>query len=197
MGLLTIIVGMVFGIARTSLALGNTIVETQNEEMEQQAFMELVGRTFGTLPGNARLDLQVQDSGAHYLSDLTLQNVPLGFTWGGVERVAKAVRLSTVKRRSGYLDIVLSYYENEVLEDPEDAVGRAPERGTLRRNRAVSRMWRISNGACWMATRWNGSMTGNFPAACRCSSNSSWPSAPRARKSARSSGCRPSRIPRS
>jgi prepilin-type N-terminal cleavage/methylation domain-containing protein len=126
-GLLTIIVGMVFGIARTSLALGKTIVETQNKEMEQQAFMELVGRTFGTLPGNARLDLQVQDSGAHYLSDLTLQNVPLGFTWGGVERVAKAVRLSTVKRRSGYLDIVLSYYENEVLEDPEDAVGRAPK----------------------------------------------------------------------
>jgi prepilin-type N-terminal cleavage/methylation domain-containing protein len=126
MGLLTIIVGMVFGIARTSLALGKSIVETQNEEMAHQAFMELVGRTFGTLPGNARLDLQVQDSGAHYLSDLTLQNVPLGFTWGGVERVAKAVRLSTVKRRSGYLDIVLSYYENEVLEDPEDAVGRAP-----------------------------------------------------------------------
>ncbi|MCU0777998.1 MAG: prepilin-type N-terminal cleavage/methylation domain-containing protein [Akkermansiaceae bacterium] len=126
MGLLTIIVGMVFGIARTSLALGKTIVETQNEEMEHQAFMDLVGRTFGTLPGNARLDLQVQDSGTHYLSDLTLQNVPLGFTWGGVERVAKAVRLSTVKRRSGYLDIVLSYYENEILEDPEDAVGRAP-----------------------------------------------------------------------
>jgi prepilin-type N-terminal cleavage/methylation domain-containing protein len=126
MGLLTIIVGMVFGIARTSLALGNTIVATQNEEMEHQAFMDLIGRTFGTLPGSARLDLQVQDSGAHYLSDLTLQNVPLGFTWGGVERVAKAVRLSTVKRRSGYLDIVLSYYENEVLEDPDDAVGRAP-----------------------------------------------------------------------
>lgn len=126
MGLLTIIVGMVFGIARTSLVLGQTIVATQNEEMEHQAFMDLMGRTFGNLPGNALLNLKVQDSGAHKISDLTLQNVPLSFTWGGVERVAKAVRLSTVKRRSGYLDIVLSYYENEVLEAPEDAVGRAP-----------------------------------------------------------------------
>ncbi len=116
-GLLAILVGMVFGTARTSLALGNTIVETQNEEMLHQAFFELLSHRFSALPGNTRFDLKVQDSGSHYISDLTLQNVPLSFTWGGQPRIAKAVQLSTVKRRSGYLDIVLRYYENEVLED--------------------------------------------------------------------------------
>ena len=116
-GLLAILVGMVFGTARTSLALGNTIVETQNEEMLHQAFFELLSRRFSSLPGNTRFNLKVQDSGSHYISDLTLQNVPLSFTWGGQPRIAKAVQLSTVKRRSGYLDIVLRYYENEVLED--------------------------------------------------------------------------------
>ncbi len=115
--LLTIIVGMVFGTARTSLALGNTIVESQNEEMLHQAFFELLNRRFAALPGNTRFDLKVQDAGSHYLSDLTLQNVPLSFTWGGQARIAKAVQLSTVKKRSGYLDIVLRYYENEILED--------------------------------------------------------------------------------
>jgi prepilin-type N-terminal cleavage/methylation domain-containing protein len=120
-GLLSIIVGMVVGIARTSLALGKTIVETQNEEMRQQAFFELLGRRFASLPGNARLDLKVDDKGSHYLSDLTLQNVPLGFNWSGGERIAKAVQLSTVKRRSGFLDIVLRYYENEILEDSEQS----------------------------------------------------------------------------
>ena len=88
--LLTIIVGMVFGIARTSLALGNTIVETQNEEMEHQAFFDLLSQRFSSLPGNTRFDLQVEDSGSHYLSDLTLQDVPMSFTWGGQERIAKA-----------------------------------------------------------------------------------------------------------
>ncbi len=117
MGLLAILVGMVFTTARTSLALGNTIVETQNEEMLHQAFFELLNRRFTSLPGNTRLDLKVQDSGSHYISDLTLQNVPLSFSWGGQTRVAKAVQLSTVKRRSGYLDIVLKYYENEILPD--------------------------------------------------------------------------------
>jgi hypothetical protein len=114
---------MVFGIARTSLALGNTIVETQNEEMAHQAFFDLLGRHFSSLPGSTRLELKVEDSGSHYISDLTLQNVPLSFTWGGQERIAKAVQLSTVKRRSGYLDIVLRYYENEILEGSESSFG--------------------------------------------------------------------------
>jgi hypothetical protein len=61
----------------------------------------------------------VEDSGSHYLSDLTLQEVPMSFTWGGQERIAKAVQISTVKKRSGYLDIVLRYYENEILEGSE------------------------------------------------------------------------------
>jgi hypothetical protein len=123
--LLAIIVGMVFGIARTSLALGNTIVATQNEEMEHQAFFELLSQRFSALPGNTRLELKVEDSGAHYLSDLTLQNVPLTFTWGGEERLAKAVQLSTVKRRSGYLDIVLRYYENEILQGSASTFGKS------------------------------------------------------------------------
>ena len=117
MGLMVILVGMVFGTARTSLALGNTIVNTQNEEMLHQAFFELLGRRLSTLPGNTRFDLKVSDSGSHYISDLTLQNVPLSFTWGGQARIARAVQISTVKRRSGYLDIVLRYYEDEILEN--------------------------------------------------------------------------------
>jgi prepilin-type N-terminal cleavage/methylation domain-containing protein len=117
MGLLAILVGMVFGTARTSLALGNNIVETQNREMLHHAFFELIHKKFSSLPGNTRFELKVSDSGSHYLSDLTLQNVPLAFTWGGQARIAKAVQLSTVKKRSGYLDVVLRYYENEILED--------------------------------------------------------------------------------
>lgn len=116
MALMVIIVGMVFGTARTSLALGNAIVKSQNEEMLHQAFFELLGQRFSDLPGNTRFELKVDDSGSHYISDITLQNVPLGFTWGGQERIAKAVQISTVKRRSGYLDIVLRFFENEILE---------------------------------------------------------------------------------
>lgn len=114
--LMTMIVGMVMGISKSSLALGTAMVQNQNTEMEHQAFIDLIGRQLSALPGNTRFDLKVEDSGSHYISDLTLQNVPMIFTWGGEDRIAKAIQLSTVKRRSGYLDIILRYYENEVLE---------------------------------------------------------------------------------
>lgn len=120
--LLALLVGMVFSTAKASLALGNSIVKTQNEEMLNQAFLELLHHRFSALPSNAQLDLQVKDGGSHWISDLTLQQVPLSFAWGGQTRIAKAVQLSTVKRRSGFLDIVLKYYENEILDDPSSPV---------------------------------------------------------------------------
>ncbi len=120
--LMTILVGMVFSTAKASLALGHHIVETQNEEMLHLAFFELLNQRFSSMPGNTRFDLKSTDSGSHYLSDLTLQNVPLSFTWGGQAKIAKAVQLSTVKKRSGYLDIVLRYYETEILEDSASQV---------------------------------------------------------------------------
>lgn len=123
MGLLAIIVGMVFATARTSLDLGNTIVKSENQEMLHQAFFELLSQRFSALPGNTRLDLKVEGSGSHYLTDLTLQNVPINFTWGQ-ERTAKALQIATVKRRSGYLDIVLRFYENEILEGSAATPGK-------------------------------------------------------------------------
>ena len=87
-GLMAVIIAMVFATARTSLALGNKIVQTQNEEMLHQAFFELLSQRFSSLPGNTRFDLKVEGSGSRRLSELTLQNVPLSFTWGGQEPVS-------------------------------------------------------------------------------------------------------------
>jgi hypothetical protein len=115
--LVALLAGMIFTTSYSSLELGNNVVKTQNEEMLHQAFFDFMENSLSSLPGNTRMELATTDSGSHYLTDLTLQNVPLSFTWGGEERIAKAIRLSTVKRRSGFIDIVLSYYENEIIEE--------------------------------------------------------------------------------
>ena len=117
--LMAAIAGMVFGIARTSLNLGQAIVNSQAQEMEQQAFFEFLSKRFASMPGNARMELVSEEGGGVYLSDLTLQEVPMNFTWGGQDQLARAVQISTVQTRSGYLDIVLRYYENEILEGSE------------------------------------------------------------------------------
>ena len=118
--LLSLLMGMVFGTFSANMALGNSIQEAQNEETEHNAFFEMMKKMFATLPGNTRMELASKDAGRQYLSDLTLQNVPLAFTWGGTEKIAKAVQLSTVNRRDGYLDIVLRYYEEEILQDSDN-----------------------------------------------------------------------------
>lgn len=114
-----LIIGMIVGVARTSLALGSRIVETQQEEMKKQALVDFLKMSFASLPGNAQMDLKVEDTGQQCLSELTLQNVPMSFTWGGQDRIAKAVQLVTVKRkRTGMVDLVMRYYEMEILENP-------------------------------------------------------------------------------
>jgi prepilin-type N-terminal cleavage/methylation domain-containing protein len=120
MGVLALLVGMIFGSATANIELSNTVVRKQNEESARNAFFTLLANRFGTLPGNTRMELTWEDAGNHYLSKLTLQNVPLAFTWGGTEKVAKAVQIATVARRDNYLDIVLRYYEYEILEDSDN-----------------------------------------------------------------------------
>lgn len=119
-GLLAMLVTMIFGVATQNIALGNAVVARQNEESLEAAFVDLLASQFASLPGNARMELTSEDNGAQYLSDLTIQNVPLSFTWGGAERIAKAVQISTERRRDGLLDIVMRYYENEILEETEE-----------------------------------------------------------------------------
>lgn len=123
--MIALLVGMVFSTARSSLMLGSSVVQTQNEEILHQTFFDFLESRLSALPGNTRLDLAVTDSPSHYLSDLTLEKVPMTFKWGGDERTAKAVQLSTVLRQSGYLDIVLKYYENEII-DPDSSEGPGP-----------------------------------------------------------------------
>ncbi|MGC4016131.1 MAG: prepilin-type N-terminal cleavage/methylation domain-containing protein [Luteolibacter sp.] len=122
--LMTIVIGMVFRASKASLSLATAVTNSQNEEMLHQAFFDLLSRRFAALPGNTRFDLKYQE-GTQITSDLTLQNVPLGFTWGGEERIAKAVQLSTVRRSDGYLNIVLRYYENEILEGSTQTVNES------------------------------------------------------------------------
>jgi prepilin-type N-terminal cleavage/methylation domain-containing protein len=117
---MALLAGMIFGTATANMELSNTVVKRQNEESVKTAFFELLNNRLGSLPGNTRMELKSNDAGSHYLSDLTLQNVPLAFSWGGAEKVAKAVQLSTVQRRDGFLDIVLRYYEEEILQDSDN-----------------------------------------------------------------------------
>lgn len=123
-GLLAMLVGMIFSVASQNIALGRAVVDKQNEDSVDTALFELLDNLFTSLPGNARLELLAESGGSDLLSnissDLTIQNVPLSFNWGGMEKIARSVQLSTVRRRDGLYDIVVRYYEGEILEETQE-----------------------------------------------------------------------------
>ena len=66
-----------------ALEMSNEMAEGGREHMTQEALINFLDRNFSQLPGNAELELERQDAGSHFLSDLTFQNVPTSFSWSG------------------------------------------------------------------------------------------------------------------
>ena len=102
-----------------ALQMSNEMADDGREHMTQEALINFLDRNFSQLPGNAEVELERQDAGSHFLSDLTFQNVPTSFSWSGQAISAEAVQLSTVPTRSGDLDVVLRYYEDAILDDSD------------------------------------------------------------------------------
>lgn len=119
LGVASLVIGAVFSLASGALSISETIAEEGRDQIAHETFLSFIGRNFEKLPGNAVLDLKSEDSGSHYVSDMTFQNVPTSFGWAGQTISAEAVQLSAVLRRDGDLDVVLRYYEEPVLDDSD------------------------------------------------------------------------------
>ncbi len=134
LGLMGLLVGMIFRVARSSMQLSQIVVEEQNATMERNAFFNLLKNQFEQMPGNAVLRLESRDSRngdvSRTLFTLTLQNVPMSFNWGETPMTAEAVELATVEQRDGFdgfVDVVLRFYDEEILRDSNLAGNDDPE----------------------------------------------------------------------
>lgn len=121
LGLMGMLVGMVFRVARTSVELSQIVVEKQNETMERNAFFNLLENQFEQMPGNAVIRLTSDESRSagvsRLLFTLTFQNVPMSFGWGDIPMTAEAIELTTVEQRDGFVDVILRFYEEKILEE--------------------------------------------------------------------------------
>ncbi len=121
LGLMGMLVGMIFRVARTSVQLSQMVVEQQQVTMERNAFFNLLKQQFENMPGNAILRLESNDSRNGSVSrsifSLIFQNVPMSFDWGETPMTAEAVELTTVVQRDGFVDVILKFYEDEILQE--------------------------------------------------------------------------------
>ena len=123
LGLMGMLVGMIFRVARTSVQLSQMVVETQTVTMEKNAFFNLLQHHFENMPGNAIIRLVSKDSRngdvTRSLFTLTFQNVPMSFDWGDTPITAEAVELATVEQRDGFVDVILKFYDEKILTDSD------------------------------------------------------------------------------
>ena len=123
LGLMGMLVGMIFRVARTSVQLSQMVVETQTVTMEKNAFFNLLQHHFENMPGNAIIRLASKDSRngdvTRSLFTLTFQNVPMSFDWGDTPITAEAIELATVEQRDGFVDVILRFYDEKILADSD------------------------------------------------------------------------------
>lgn len=123
LGLMGMLVGMIFRVARTSVQLSQMVVETQTVTMKKNAFFNLLQHHFENMPGNAIIRLASKDSRngdvTRSLFTLTFQNVPMSFDWGDTPITAEAVELVTVEQRDGFVDVILKFYDEKILADSD------------------------------------------------------------------------------
>ncbi len=94
-------------------------------------------------------NLTFTDTGRHYLSDMTFQNVPTSFSWGGRPIESEAMRITTRPDAEGGLSVVLSYFDQLILElgeRPEDQ-GIEPVAEIVLLEEVHLFEWRVLNGS--------------------------------------------------
>lgn len=120
LGLMLALVILCARLATANIQLANGINQQQSQNTMRESFFDMLKMQLTSLPGNTRMELRYTKGIQPYEYTLVLQNVPLAFTWGGVERIAKAVEICGVKRRDGFINVVMRYYENPILSDAEN-----------------------------------------------------------------------------
>lgn len=119
-----IVLTSIFKIADGSVRANSQMVDLQNEEIERDAFFTFLRNHFDSLPGDAVFNLRNTSNSEPYTSELTFQNTPVSFNWGGIPIAAQATRLITVPTVTGGLDIVLEYYDVQILDSDEGPAER-------------------------------------------------------------------------
>lgn len=112
----------VYAVARAAVSMSDEIVESQEQAMTTQSFVDLLRRNFEQMPGNGQVQLVVTDAGpgGATLTDVVLGEYPLAFSWAGVEAGAQTVILRTERDPRGALQARVLYLTEEQAQDYEN-----------------------------------------------------------------------------
>ncbi|TDU81463.1 type II secretion system (T2SS) protein J [Prosthecobacter fusiformis] len=149
-----ILMGGIFGIANSTMELGNDLADMQDRAMIRQNFISFIRRSFRTLPGEAELKLTVQARGSSYVPSLNFVNAGTSFTPGTPLPPNTSVDLYAEERPGGYLRVALRLLDERQTQALRagQPVRYTKEQGSVPLMDNVSRFeWRYYDAA---SNRW-------------------------------------------
>ncbi|MEM7147439.1 MAG: prepilin-type N-terminal cleavage/methylation domain-containing protein [Verrucomicrobiota bacterium] len=129
LGLVVMLMGGIYTIARGSLELGTEIALEQRRQMLIHSFVQLCKRNIEGLPGNGTLTLQADEDGRFYVTELAFAENPLAFTFAAIPAGFEKVVLKSEADARGYLQVKLLFLNEEEAELYDDGGFKAEELG--------------------------------------------------------------------
>lgn len=107
LSIFVLLIGGIFAIANGTLELSNDLTYAQERALMRQNLIEFLRKSFRTLPGDASLELRVQNVGSTYLPALSVYNGGTSFSPGPAIAPDASIEVYTEERPGGYLRIGL------------------------------------------------------------------------------------------
>jgi len=122
MGLIALLIGGVYAVARGALQISNKVLTNQQKSTLTHSFIELCRKNFESIPGNARVELNSDNSTGVFTTELVFTDYPLAFTWSGVPAGSAEVIMFSEKESRGSLQVKLQYLTEEEAEDRRNSI---------------------------------------------------------------------------
>ncbi|MEM8955487.1 MAG: hypothetical protein AAGD22_15140 [Verrucomicrobiota bacterium] len=129
LGLVVMLMGGIYTIARGSLELGTEIAVEQRRQMLIHSFVQLCKRNIEGLPGNGTLTLEADEDGRFYVTELAFAENPLAFSFAAIPAGFEKVIMKSEADARGYLQVKLLFLDEEEAELYEEGGFSADELG--------------------------------------------------------------------
>ncbi len=106
--LLVLLVGGMFAVIHASMQAAATLSEAQGRGRETSALMELLRKTFRTLPAPSSVETRVRTLDGDSYGEIVFHGAPNAFSWGDVSTSLDEAVLTVKPQAGGRLSLVLA-----------------------------------------------------------------------------------------
>jgi len=141
LAVLMMLIGGIYQVASAAFQVSGKVTEKGQQEMHIAAFFGLLRQNFGSMPGNAKIVMELENSVSDYGTEIELTDFPLAFAWGGVTAGSEKVLIVSEKDPLGGIQVRIRYLNEEEAESHDNGNLGADEGESIVLIAGIRKMW--------------------------------------------------------